>query len=75
MTAASDPTPPGAAAVREGAPARLGWAQLTGRDIRALVWCGEMYGVRADLLVALLGAEVGAIPGVRPVVSSRTVRW
>jgi hypothetical protein len=31
--------------------------RLTGRDIAALVWCGEMYGVRADLLAMLLGAS------------------
>jgi hypothetical protein len=28
--------------------------QLTARDIRALVWCGEMYGIRVDLLAQLL---------------------
>lgn len=31
--------------------------QLTERDIRALVWCGEMYGIRADLLAELLGVS------------------
>jgi hypothetical protein len=31
--------------------------QLTARDIRALVWCGEMYGIRADLLADLLGVS------------------
>ena len=50
VTAASEPT--SEATVRAGASA--GGVQLTGRDIRALVWCGEMYGIRADLLAALL---------------------
>jgi hypothetical protein len=31
--------------------------QLTARDIRALVWCGDMYGIRADLLASLLGVS------------------
>jgi hypothetical protein len=31
--------------------------RLTGRDVQALVWCGEMYGARADLLAALLGTS------------------
>src|SRR5262245_29920781 len=31
--------------------------RLTGRDVAALVWLGEMYGVRADLLAGLLGAS------------------
>lgn len=30
---------------------------LTGRDIGALVWCGDMYGIRADLLASLLGTS------------------
>jgi hypothetical protein len=46
-----------AATLREGASARAGGVQLTERDIRALVWCGEMYGVRADLLAGLLGVS------------------
>lgn len=44
------------AAVREGAGTR-GRVVLTARDIRALVWCGDMYGVRADLLASLLGTS------------------
>jgi len=32
-----------------------GVIRLTERDVTALVWCGEMYGVRADLLGAVLG--------------------
>ena len=35
--------------------------QLTGRDIRALVWCGDMYGIRADLLAALLGVSAEVV--------------
>src|SRR5436309_2024191 len=31
-----------------------GGVRLTGRDIRALMWCGEMYGIRADLLASIL---------------------
>ena len=50
VTAAGEPT--SEATVRAGASA--GGVQLTGRDIRALVWCGEMYGIRADLLASLL---------------------
>ena len=46
-----------AATLRESASARPGGVQLTGRDIRALVWCGEMYGIRADLLAELLGVS------------------
>jgi hypothetical protein len=46
-----------AAILREGAAARLGSVQLTDRDIRALVWCGEMYGIRAGLLAGLLGVS------------------
>jgi hypothetical protein len=34
-----------------------GAVRLTGRDIRALMWCGEMYGIRADLLASLLGVS------------------
>jgi hypothetical protein len=45
------------AALGQGTPARGVGVQLTGRDIRSLVWCGDMYGVRADLLAALLGAS------------------
>ncbi len=32
-----------------------GVIRLTERDVTALVWCGEMYGVRADLLGGVLG--------------------
>jgi hypothetical protein len=42
--------------------------RLTGRDIDALVWCGEMYGVRADLLASLLGVS-------GDVVRQLHVRW
>jgi hypothetical protein len=39
-----------------------------GRDVTALVWCGEMYGVRADLL--------GSLHGVSPeVVRQLHARW
>ena len=31
--------------------------RLTGRDVAGLLWCGEMYGVRADLLAGLLGVS------------------
>jgi hypothetical protein len=37
--------------------ADAGGVRLTGRDVTALVWCGEMYGVRADLLGSLLGVS------------------
>lgn len=37
--------------------ADAGGVRLTARDIAGLVWCGEMYGVRADLLASLLGAS------------------
>lgn len=39
---------------RQSARSDAGGIQLTGRDIRALVWCGDMYGIRADLLAGLL---------------------
>jgi hypothetical protein len=47
---ASTERPAAAGGVRAG-------VQLTARDIRALVWCGEMYGVRADLLASQLGVS------------------
>jgi hypothetical protein len=31
--------------------------RLTGRDIAGLIWCGEMHGVRYDLLAALLAVR------------------
>jgi hypothetical protein len=34
-----------------------GVVRLTGRDVAGLLWCGEMYGVRADLLAAVLGCS------------------
>src|SRR5580704_16031804 len=40
-----------------GAGSDGGGVRLTGRDIRALVWCGDMYGIRADLLADLLGVS------------------
>jgi hypothetical protein len=40
-----------------GARADAGGVRLTGRDIAGLVWCGEMYGIRADLLGSLLGVS------------------
>jgi hypothetical protein len=45
-----------------------GGVRLTARDVAGLVWCGEMYGVRADLLAALLGASPD-------VVRQLHVRW
>ena len=55
MTASGDPAAPAAdAGLPESTRARAGAVQLTGRDIRALVWCGDMYGIRADLLACLL---------------------
>jgi len=56
MTTDSEPAAfhAGGGLTRAGASAGV---QLTGRDIRALVWCGEMYGIRADLLSALLGVS------------------
>jgi len=44
---------PGGAGLRADA----GGVRLTARDITALVWCGEMYGARADLLASLLGVS------------------
>jgi hypothetical protein len=38
-----------------------GGMRLTPRDIAGLVWCGEMYGTRADLLGALLSASPEAV--------------
>ena len=42
---------------RGSARADAGGVQLTDRDVVGLVWCGEMYGARADLLAELLGAS------------------
>jgi len=38
-----------------------GDVRLTARDIAGLVWCGEMYGLRADLLASLLGASADVV--------------
>jgi hypothetical protein len=48
--------------------ADAGGVRLTGRDVAGLVWCGEMYGVRADLLASLLGVS-------GDVVRQLHVRW
>ena len=53
---ASAPVTDGGVHERAGASAG-GRVHLTGRDVRALMWCGEMYGIRADLLAALLDAS------------------
>jgi hypothetical protein len=45
-----------------------GLVRLTGRDIAGLLWCGEMYGVRADLLAGLLGCSADVVRQVH-------VRW
>jgi hypothetical protein len=45
-----------------------GLVRLTGRDIAGLLWAGEMYGVRADLLADVLG-------GSADVVRQLHVRW
>jgi len=37
--------------------ADAGGVRLTGRDIAGLVWCGEMYGMRADLLASLFAVS------------------
>jgi hypothetical protein len=60
---------PGSAA-RSGGRARsdAGHVRLTGRDIGGLLWAGEMYGVRADLLGDVLGASAGVVRQVH-------VRW
>src|SRR5216683_1779410 len=47
----------GRAGAGGGARADAGGVRLTGRDIAGLVWCGEMYGIRADLLGSLLDAS------------------
>jgi len=41
----------------EGRRVDAGSVRLTERDIRGLVWCGEMYGVRTDLFAKLLGVS------------------
>jgi hypothetical protein len=48
--------------------ADAGGVRLTARDVAGLVWCGEMYGVRADLLAGLLGVSPD-------VVRQLHVRW
>jgi hypothetical protein len=45
-----------------------GVVRLTGRDLRGLLWCGEMYGVRADLLAGVLGCSADVVRRVH-------VRW
>ncbi len=45
-----------------------GQVRLTGRDVAGLLWCGEMYGTRADLLAGLLGCS-------GDVVRQLHVRW
>ena len=45
-----------------------GLVRLTGRDIAGLLWCGEMYGVRADLLAGMLGGSADVVRQVH-------VRW
>jgi len=45
----------------EGRRADAGEIRLTGRDVRGLLWCGQMYGVRADHLAALLGASADVV--------------
>jgi hypothetical protein len=47
---------------------RAGSVRLTDRDVAGLVWCGEMYGVRADLLGEVLAASAD-------VVRQLHVRW
>jgi hypothetical protein len=42
-----------------GSRADAGGVRLTGRDIAGLVWCGEMYGLRADLSRVLRGVLGG----------------
>ena len=55
-------TPVAVGAVHERAGARV---HLTGRDVRALMWCGEMYGIRADLLAAMLAASGDVVKQLR----------
>lgn len=45
------------AAPAAGKRADFGSIRLTGRDVTALLWCGEMYGIRSDLLADLLGTS------------------
>jgi hypothetical protein len=45
-----------------------GVVRLTGRDVAGLVWCGEMYGVRADLLAGVLACSADVVRRVH-------VRW
>jgi hypothetical protein len=45
-----------------------GVVRLTGRDVGGLVWCGEMYGVRSDLLACVLGCSGDVVRRVH-------VRW
>lgn len=45
------------AAPLSGRRADAGVIRLTGRDVAALLWCGQMYGIRSDLLADLLGVS------------------
>jgi hypothetical protein len=54
--------------VSQGARSDAGSVRLTERDVTGLVWCGEMYGVRADLLAQVLAAS-------DDVVRQLHVRW
>jgi hypothetical protein len=45
----------------EGRRADAGLIRLSDRDVRGLLWCGEMYGMRSDLLAGLLGVGVAAV--------------
>jgi hypothetical protein len=51
--------------VYDRAGAGPGRVHLTGRDVRALMWCGEMYGIRADLLTTLLDASGDVVKQLR----------
>jgi hypothetical protein len=54
----STSTPVTGGGVRDRAGASAGgWVHLTERDVRALMWRCEMYGIRADLLATLLDAS------------------
>jgi hypothetical protein len=60
--------------LRAGPRADAGGVRLTARDISALVWCGEMYGVRADLLASLLGVSADVVRQ-SPRSSAAISRW
>ena len=60
--------PPGGGGLARRARSDAGTVRLTGRDVAGLVWVGEMYGARADLLAGVLGGSADVVRQVH-------VRW